>query len=112
MSDVEAAAERLAQLRDSDLFTSDPDGNILAARSEGVGVPWSIWRHIKVAVREFLADRAARQALERDAARYRWLRDEFQACTLIDWQGTTFCVDEPSELDAAIDAAIQETDAG
>lgn len=64
---------------------------------------WAKMNHLQG--EEILALRAERDALRRDAERYRWLRD-VDAQTQwhhVDWTG------DPEDIDAAIDAAMKES---
>lgn len=47
------------------------------------------------------------EELERDAARYRWLREKSWIQSEVEWRTSTNC-DSLEDIDAAIDAAIKK----
>lgn len=102
-SDVDAAAERIIAAIEFD--DSDPFGPQWSIRPDAPTI--GLQEQYTVA-NAYIADRAARQALERDAARYRCVRQggvESPFMVICSENGEIF---EEGDLDAAIDAAIQQ----
>lgn len=56
---------------------------------------------------EMVVDRLVLDGFIKDAARYRWLREQHNSTDSFTWHVRSNTTDIPDELDAAIDAAMK-----